>query len=418
MALFDEAAALYRSVLASAAGEARADAAGGLGEALQRRGEACLAAAERDPGAGPHTARDASAAAAAAFKAAVQAYTACGPGPVPTPPELVDGGGGPSLATLRTDAAVNAANTLCAWAAAEPGDQRSALARIEAAIKLYQAALAEEQKDGLPDAGTALNLADALAQRAGVLATAAATGAEQAEAVRAAFAVADAAYASACGVSSSERGDDLPGLLVNWATATAAGAAALGGDAALLSTAASRFREAASFSRGDPAPLVGLGDALVELAGTAAVDGESARLLEAALGEGYGAALALDRRFADAHAGVGDARLAQCRAAARRGDAAAAVALAADAAAAFARALEVPPTSPRSLSGWAARFEVRWNAACALALAGRVYECVKALEPLLAAAQGGLEDAVRDADLGGCPGVRAWLEAKMVAGGG
>jgi trimeric autotransporter adhesin len=450
VALFDQAAALYRAVLgslppAAAPTDTHADAAGSLGEALQRRGEAVLAAAERDPGAGPATAREAAATASAAFEAAVAAYAACGPGPVPAPPQLAGGRG--RDASLRLDAAVNAANTLCAWAAAAldavdardtggalAASRAAGLARLDAAVTLYQGALAAEQgggggggggspPDDLPDAGTAINLADALAQKAGLLA-AAGTGAD---AVRGAFAAADAAYAAACAVSSSERGDDLPGLLLNWATATAAGAGALGGRPDLLATAAARFREAAAFGRGDPAPLVGLGDALAEMATASspssshppgAPNAEAAALLEAAATEGYGAALALDRRFADAHAGLGDVRLAQSRAAAGRGDAPSAAALAGEAAAAYHRALDVPPTSARSLGGWAARAEVRWNAACALALAGRADECVGALIPLLAAGGGavGIADALRDGDLTGCPGVRVWLEARAAEG--
>ena len=412
IALFEEAATGFRAVLAAPglSADAAADAACGLGECLQKKGEAILAAADREVAAGPDTQPAASAAACAAFEGAVAAYARV-PGPVHAP--LGGGGRHPALA-LRPDAAVNAANTLCAWAA-EVGGGVAAADRLATAVALYRGALAAEAGavatgEALPDAGTATNLADALAQAAALAGT------------RDAFAEADAAYAAAVGACSSDNGDDLPGLLLNWAAATAAGAGALGGDPALLATAAARFREAAAFGRGDPAPLAGLGDTLVEMAGVAAAaaggagalagaDPESAALLTAALDQGFRPALALDRRFADAHAGCGDVFLAQSRATQVRGDAGAAVALASESAAAYGRALDVPPTSPRSLGGWRARAEAGWNRACALALAGEGDACVGVLHGLLAREPGLVGEVLADADLAGCAAVRAAVGA-------
>lgn len=405
MGLFDEAASAFRVVLASSAlpSATAADAWSGLGECLQRQGEAALAAADRDPDPGPGTRPAAVAAACVAFEGAVTAYARV-PGPVA-------GLGGPGL--LRPDAAVNAANTLCSLGSLVDG-QAAAASHLATAIALYRGALDAEAAavsagEALPDAGTATNLADALAQRAALLPS------------RAAFAEADAAYRAAVGACSSDNGDDLPGLLVNWAAATASAASGLGNDPALLATAAARFREAAAFGRSDPAPLAGLGDALFEMAGAIATasggvgalpgaDPESAAILESAMGEGYRAALALDRRFADAHAGCGDVFLAQSRAARAARDEAVSASFASEAAAAYQRAFDVPPASPRSLGGWQARAEAGWNCACALALAGKSEECVAVLQGLLAREPGLAGEVLADDDLAGCAGVRGWLE--------
>ena len=163
---------------------------------------------------------------------------------------------------------------------------------------------------------TFLNLADAHAQLGGLAAAAGDTGA-----AAAAFSTAFDTYARACALSSSDQGDDLPGLLVNWGGALHEAAGAMG-RADLLDAAASRLREAAAFGRGDPTPLCALGDVLVDAASSAATsagglpgaDPASAALLAEAADDGYCAALALDRRAADAHAGLADVRLTQCRA--------------------------------------------------------------------------------------------------------
>ena len=418
VSLFDQASAAFQAVLGVSGiqgdADTAADAWSGLGEALQRKGDALLAADDRAPDAGPATRSAAVAAATASYEAAVAAYARV-PGPV--------AGLLPAGAGLRLDAAVHAANTLCAAVeAAGVNGSGASCTHLNTAIALYRGALAGEE-----DAGVATNLADALAQRASLLATPdqRPAAAPSSSSIRAAFAEADAAYAAAVAASSSDAGDDLPGLLCNWAASTAAAAGGLGGDPALLATAAARFREAAAFGRGDPAPLTGLGDTLVEMAGAAAdvagsglpgADPESAALLATALEDGYCAALALDRRFADAHAGAGDVRLAQSRATRAAGDEGGAMRLAAEAASAYGRALAVPSTSPRSLGGWGARAEVGWNAACALALSGQGGACLALLRDLVAREPALAGEVLGDPDLAGCPAVRAWVEGERPLG--
>ena len=71
-----------------------------------------------------------------------------------------------------------------------------------------------------------------------------------------------------------------------------------------LEEAAQRLREAISFSRGDPQPHNALGDTLVARADLAAGDPSTALgFLNAALQEGYAAALRLMAQSADALVG-------------------------------------------------------------------------------------------------------------------
>jgi hypothetical protein len=71
-----------------------------------------------------------------------------------------------------------------------------------------------------------------------------------------------------------------------------------------LEEAAQRLREAISFSRGDPQPHNALGDTLMARADLAAGDPSMTRgFLNAALQEGYAAALRLTAQDADALVG-------------------------------------------------------------------------------------------------------------------
>lgn len=108
-------------------------------------------------------------------------------------------------AAPRPDAQVNLANALAAWAeaAATPAEERELLAR---AMATYRAALEAE-----PDALTWSNLADAA-----VAGCRAAVEGGDAGAAAQLAAQAREGYAKACELSSTENGDDLPGLLANW----------------------------------------------------------------------------------------------------------------------------------------------------------------------------------------------------------
>ena len=313
----------------------------------------------------------------------------------------------------RVDAAVNAANTLCAWAEVERrrGRPDAALPLLEAAEAQYRSALAQEE-----DALTLSNLADSLVQQAEVMAEAA----RSEEAVRLYSAAADA-FSAACQQSSSEQGDDLPGLLINWAAGLLSRAAHTSNPPtalALIDEACLRLRRAAEFERGDPAPLTALGEALVaraerltDAAAAAANADRGAALAaaEAALGQaldqGYHAALRLRAGEADAQAGVAECHVELARLAAvapavvgsNGGAAAAAERHWAAAAEAYVHLLQ----QPTALGSWRERADLRYNCACACARAGRSDEAAALLRQLVASGAVRAGDLAADADLAG-----------------
>ena len=90
--------------------------------------------------------------------------------------------------------------------------------------------------------------------------------------------------------------------------------------------------------------------------------------------------------------GVAEVEMSRARAAAAAGDAAAAQRHALEAAHAYSRAL----ADPAKLGGWSERVEARYNAACALALAGETQRARAAVAALVAA--GGVTEAEARAD--------------------
>jgi tetratricopeptide (TPR) repeat protein len=305
--------------------------------------------------------------------------------------------------TMRVDAAVNCGNTLAAWAqvASEmqvgieggPSPVTAATAMLQRAEALYIAALSKEE-----DAMTWSNLADALIQHGEILCNKNNAGDAGGEL----FHRAQEAYSKACGLSSSEQGDDLPGLLLNWGSGllTAANCAADGNTAlSLLEDAAARLRDSIGFSRGDPAPYCALGEVLVTRAEWLQRGGDvpgSIAAVQLALMEGYEVALRIHSEHVDAMVGVAEAKVQRGRASEAMGDVQGARAAWHDAAEAYAAALARPP---QSLGSWTERNDVRYNYACALAKSGRSHESAAVLQEL--ATHGGvdLREAAADADL-------------------
>ena len=212
------------------------------------------------------------------------------------------------------------------------------------------------------------------------------------------------AFEEAVARASSEEGDDLPALLLNWGVAQHSAFTKLHGEKEknsspppssdtssllssplfLLEAAEARLRESASFGRGDPSPLCALGDVLCDRAASSSDggDGESAPgpLYRMAISDGYDAALAIDRRCAAASAGKGDALLALSRLASASASAASAASAAAgDAAASSASSVDLAKEAARAysnalaeaprLGGLDERGSVIYNAACASARA-------------------------------------------------
>ncbi|KXZ53952.1 hypothetical protein GPECTOR_6g870 [Gonium pectorale] len=243
-----------------------------------------------------------------------------------------------------------------------------------------------------------------------------------------------AAYERACSLSDSSQGDDLPGLLCNWGSGLLSMAACLGDPAArlpLLQQAAGRLEHAASFDRADPAPLTSLGDVLMAA-------GEAAEQLAAVALAAAGAAAAaeVDRAAAAPAAAAGDRAVEAVRwsgearghlcAALERGYGAA-LRLRSDEPEALsaAAALQSALSRPERLGGWAARCDVRYNAACALALAGREQvqgkgkgqgqgEAHSLFSSLLAAGALRAAELAADEDLSPLRGA-AWLQGLMAA---
>ncbi|GLC42096.1 hypothetical protein PLESTM_001290900 [Pleodorina starrii] len=257
------------------------------------------------------------------------------------------------------------------------------------------------------------------------------------------FAAAILSYEAACSMSDSSQGDDLPGLLSNWGAGLLSLAGCMQDPSSrlpLLEQAASRLGQAAAFDRGDPAPLCSLGDtlaaageaaeALAEAAaavGEASADAAAVRHwygvatahLRSALDRGYGAALTLRRDEPEALVGCGEAHLALSRIARRDAAAAAAAAgtgpapdggggggSASDAvavvrhhAAAAVASLQAAVSRPERLGGWRQRCDVRYNLACALALAGREQESAQLLAALLSCGAVQPAELTQDVDL-------------------
>eukprot|EP00873_Tetraselmis_striata_P005025 jgi/Tetstr1/425289/TSEL_015740.t1 len=369
------------------------EASFGLGDSLQSWAEALREAAAAAPDEQQSAQQEAAAAAEALglLQRAVAAYS-----------QVVDGDG-----QLRVDAALNSANALTAAADLTP-DPPAAEAALRQALAAYEVARRKEE-----DALTLGNMADAYVKLGEAACKAGAGGAGQE-----AFQAAEGAYEAACSLCDSASGDDLPGLLYDWGAAlfTMAGYAQDASVAgALLSRAATKLRDSAAFGRGDPQPLNALGDVLVGLAERHAAGGDAAgagAALEAAAGEGYGAALRLSRANADALVGCAEVLVLQGRAAAQAGDAEGARRLAAEGAKHYGWALQ----HPTQLGTFSERCDVRYNYGCALAAAGQEDTAAEVFAALLRARGPAVaQDLREDADLAEFRG-REWFQRLAAVG--
>ncbi|DBA87568.1 TPA: hypothetical protein ACH3X1_004592 [Trebouxia sp. C0004] len=227
--------------------ERHCDAYFGLAEVLQNWAEAVLAVCRTLPDADltRDVEQQASNAAQPLFRQSVEAYQQVRTG----------------MQEMRADAAVNSGNALAAWAELLPAGE--AVQMLASAQKSYEAALTQEE-----DAATWGNRADALVRQAELLAevTPAQVGGD---AVGQAFAQAMQAYEKACSMTSSEQGDDLPGLLHNWGVGLRS-MADLQKDAEaacnIYALAVQKLQASIQFVRGDVAPHNAVGDAHVSWA--------------------------------------------------------------------------------------------------------------------------------------------------------
>jgi tetratricopeptide (TPR) repeat protein len=307
------------------------------------------------------------------------------------------------IGAMRIDAAVNCANALSSWVKAlnetatesdsNPISQSNTM--MELAEECCNQAINREE-----DAITYSNLGDILIQHGELMCKAGgiSDGFDK-------FNKARAAYAKACELSSTDQGDDLPGLLLNWGAGvlTAAEHAETVEEALpLLDEAITRLRESISFDRGDPMPHNALGEALVAKAEWLSKSETPAFNLSAALDavkeameEGYNGALRINANQSDAIVGIAEAQTQQAKIAQAAGNAEMAAASWTAAIAAYMKAL----ATPEALGNLSERCNIRYNFACCLVKCGRLPEAVHLLSQLMAAGVVSKADVAQDPDL-------------------
>ncbi|KAL4432839.1 hypothetical protein ABPG77_008165 [Micractinium sp. CCAP 211/92] len=375
--LYQQAVVKYQEAISAAGGD-DPDALFGLAESLQGGAEATLAAcaALPDEVLTAAAAQQADLQAAAALQESVAAY------------QRVLEGGQP-----RVDALVCAGNALSTWAeVCARRDQPQALQLLKRAAEAYKAALQREE-----DALTWSNLADCLVQHASLCCDAG-QGADAGPL----FDEAMQAYQRACGLSDAADGDDVPGLLINWARgllAMAQQAQELALVLALLDDAARRLEQSIAFQRGSEEPLLALGDVLLERGEKLAAgeDGAgAAAALQRALSEGYQQAQRIRAASPEAALGVADVHVQLARLAGAAGEAATAAQHWQAAEAGYRAALQQP-----AAFDFAERCDARYNHACCLARCGQAGEAAALLRGLLQLGSVSRQDIQQDADLAG-----------------
>ncbi len=307
------------------------------------------------------------------------------------------------IGAMRVDAAVNCANALSSWVKAlnetatesdsNPISQSNTMMQL--AEECCHQAIAREE-----DASTYSNLGDILVQHGELLCKAGSLTDGVSK-----FTKAREAYAKACELSSSEQGDNLPGLLLNWGAGvlTAAEHAETAEEVIpLLDEAIARLRESISFDRGDPMPHNALGEALVAKAEWLSKPDLSVYDLAAAhtavqhaLEEGYNGALRINANQTDAIVGVAEAQTQQAKIAQAAGNGDLMSASWTAATAAYMKAL----ATPDALGNLSERCNIRYNFACCLVKCGRLAEAVHLLSQLMAAGLVSAADVAQDADL-------------------
>jgi tetratricopeptide (TPR) repeat protein len=237
------------------------------------------------------------------------------------------------------------------------------------------------------------NLGDVLVQKAEALSTTGQTSTAAANL----FASAAQAYAYACSLSSSEDGDDLPGLLLNWGAGLITAAEYLPDQApTLLHEAAQRLRESISFNRGDIAPFNALGEVYVSLAERQLKAGEFNAAIQSAslaLSDGYRGALQINANTIDAFVGSAEAEAVAAKAYIAGGDMT-------QAAVHWDKAVEYYTKALPSLTGWIKeRSDVKYNVACCLVGCGKKGDGMGVLRELVDMGTVSLEEIRGDPDL-------------------
>ena len=334
--------------------------------------------------------------------------------------------------SIRVDALVNAGNALSSWAETLTAEYSATkqLARQQEAVQLLLqaeqccATALEAEEDG----ATLSNLGDIYIQHGELCCELLLHAQQQHDAnnneCHFYFTKAEEAYRQACSLSSSELGDDVPGLLCNWGAGLVTAvshtcaqpqetASLRGGQ--MIDHAISLLRQSMSFDRGDPTPCLSLGEALVAKAEwlltthrrSAGGSAPSARALEEAYGclqgaleEGYGGALKIQASLTDGMIGMAEthAKIVEVLNEGRGTD----ISTAANILQHWtwaAKYYEQALVHPEKLGTRMQRSNVRYNYACSLVGCNRMEEAVAMVRNLIAAGTVSIGDILGDADL-------------------
>lgn len=316
-----------------------------------------------------------------------------------------------SSSVSQSEAGVHLGNTCCTFAEVSSNvDHRREAAR--SACDAYATALRLEE-----DALTHSNLGDALVSLAELICDSSDVSTGTPSCLTDAgcltpdqlYNEANTHYEAACALSSSEEGDDLPGLLHNWGVGLLSGAThlPLGHSTAceVLTKAQQRFEASAAFTRGDPASLCGIGDTYMAKAEMVAPPVEKQTAVQAALDQGYELALHINSTNTDALLGKAEAHmlLHNVKAEELRGADSSSPDVsnhAAIAATAYHHAISQNRTGkPSPLGLFAARCDTRYNFACAAVHCDRQTEAAQVLQDLLQLRHVTMEDLTADRDL-------------------
>ncbi|KAL3140757.1 hypothetical protein ABBQ32_005308 [Trebouxia sp. C0010 RCD-2024] len=355
--------------------ERHCDAYFGLAEVLQNWAEGVLAVCRTLPDAEltREAEQAASSIAKSLFKQAVESYQQVRTG----------------THEIRADAAVNSGNTLAAWA--ELLAPQETIQMLVTAQQAYEAALNQES-----DAATWGNRADAFVRQAELVAEG---NSEQdaREASQQAYEQGMEAYATACSLTSTEQGDDLPGLLHNWGVGLRSMAEHTADNEAACSAyslAVQKLQASIQFARGDVAPYNALGDAYVGWA-ERLPDGSVEQQLKLgnALQEGYQAALHVNANSSEALVGIAEVkgkmgRLFQCNGSVD------ALQHFCEGAQAYQKALQ----TPTNLGSMQDRNEIRYNFACLLCLSTQQEAAMNVLAELMRKNGVASQDLITDED--------------------
>lgn len=313
---------------------------------------------------------------------------------------------------VRIDALVNCGNTYSAWALARMGceeesqqDRQLTMNLLVQAEECYRNAVG--RKEGEEDAAVWSNLADVLVQHGEYQST----FDPQAESVLQYFKSAQQAYQKSCSLSSSENGDDLAGLLLNWGSGMLTAARHTYDETTsmrFLDESIELLKDCIAFHRGQVAPYIALGDALAAKAeklvfkssqntNCEALQYENPQnpqliLIQQALQDGYSAALRVQSSEPEALVGIAECHVQMAKwSPTQEGN----EALWETAVHAYSEALG----KVRELGNAQQRADVQYNYACCLSRTGKLQEAASMVNRLVGLGYVTVEDVCKDDDL-------------------